>query len=108
MFAHEVDHVIAEKHGGATDGDNLALSCVACNVRKGSDIASIDPDTGEVTRLFHPRRQCWSDEFQLTGSTIVASSPVARATVWLLQLNAPDRLAERAALLAAGLIRPTQ
>ena len=34
---HQVDHVIAEKHGGQTTLDNLALSCTVCNRRKGSD-----------------------------------------------------------------------
>lgn len=27
FFPHEVDHVIAEKHGGATNIDNLAFAC---------------------------------------------------------------------------------
>src|SRR5712672_3551872 len=35
---HQVDHVVAEKHGGETVAANLALSCVLCNVHKGSDI----------------------------------------------------------------------
>jgi len=42
---HEVDHVIAEKHGGLTKVDNLALSCALCNKHKGSDLTSIDPET---------------------------------------------------------------
>ena len=33
---HQVDHVTAEKHGGETTIDNLALSCTLCNRRKGS------------------------------------------------------------------------
>ncbi len=33
---HQVDHVIAEKHGGLTDANNLALSCVLCNMCKGA------------------------------------------------------------------------
>lgn len=28
---HQVDHVIAEKHGGKTTLENLALSCTVCN-----------------------------------------------------------------------------
>jgi len=28
---HEIDHIIAQKHGGPTEADNLALSCVLCN-----------------------------------------------------------------------------
>jgi 5-methylcytosine-specific restriction endonuclease McrA len=54
FVTHQVDHVVAEKHGGETVADNLAMSCALCNVRKGSDIASIDSDTGLLTPLFHP------------------------------------------------------
>lgn len=53
--AHQVDHVIAEKHGGQTSLDNLALSCTVCNRRKGSDIGSINPETGSLVPLFNPR-----------------------------------------------------
>lgn len=35
FYPHEVDHVIAEKHGGATDIDNLAFACWRCNRHKG-------------------------------------------------------------------------
>lgn len=64
---HQVDHVIAEKHGGQTTLDNLALSCTVCNRRKGSDIGSLDPDSGTLIPLFNPRTQPWSDHFQLDG-----------------------------------------
>ena len=30
-FVHEIDHVIAQKHGGATAADNLAYACAQCN-----------------------------------------------------------------------------
>ena len=31
VFApHEIDHIIAEKHGGPTEANNLALSCMLC------------------------------------------------------------------------------
>lgn len=48
FFAHEVDHVIAEKHGGVTTPDNWALACFDCNRFKGSDIASLDPGSGSL------------------------------------------------------------
>ena len=35
----QVDHIIAEKHGGQTLADNLALSCYYCNSFKGPSIA---------------------------------------------------------------------
>ena len=57
FFAHEVDHIIAEKHGGRTIADNLALACFDCNRFKGSDIASIDATSGEIIPLFNPRLQ---------------------------------------------------
>jgi hypothetical protein len=56
FFTHPIDHIIAEKHGGLTAADNLALSCALCNGFKGSDLASVDPATGSVVPLFHPRR----------------------------------------------------
>lgn len=34
FFPHEVDHVIAEKHGGITDASNLAYACWRCNRHK--------------------------------------------------------------------------
>lgn len=37
----EVDHIIAEKHGGTTTFDNLCWSCYLCNGYKGSDIGSL-------------------------------------------------------------------
>jgi hypothetical protein len=68
---HQVDHVIAEKHGGQTDLDNLALSCLLCNRRKSSDIGAIDPESGQFVRLFDPRTQAWSDHFQFVADRIV-------------------------------------
>lgn len=43
--AHEVDHIIAVKHGGTDGPENLALSCLQCNRHKGSDLTSVDPWT---------------------------------------------------------------
>lgn len=43
FFSHEVDHVIAEKHGGTTEEGNLAYTCWRCNRYKGSDLGSFDP-----------------------------------------------------------------
>ena len=42
FFPHEVDHVVAEKHGGTTVETNLAFTCWRCNRHKGTDLASID------------------------------------------------------------------
>lgn len=101
-FAHEVDHVIARKHGGASDADNLAYACAQCNRFKGSDIAAPDPESGNLVPLFHPRTMTWANHFALDGPRIVGLTPIGRATERLLQLNQIDRLLLRKELLAKG------
>lgn len=104
IVPHEVDHIVAVKHGGETDAENLALACYLCNKHKGTDLASIDPESGAVTLIYHPRRDIWADHFSVEGCRIVGRTPVGRATTRLLQLNREDRLAERMALDRAGLL----
>jgi 5-methylcytosine-specific restriction endonuclease McrA len=107
VFApHEVDHIIAQKHGGRTEAENLAFSCTLCNKHKGSDIASLDPETGTIVPLFHPRRERWSEHFRLAGARVVPLTSAGRVTVRLLQLNHPDRVAERELLIAAERFSP--
>jgi 5-methylcytosine-specific restriction endonuclease McrA len=57
FFPHEIDHIIAEKHGGKTEANNLAYTCWRCNRHKGTDLGSFDPETGEFSFLFNPRTQ---------------------------------------------------
>jgi len=102
LFPHEPDHIDAEKHGGLTDADNLAWSCYHCNRNKGSDIASLDPQTGKREFLFHPRKQQWRRHYRLNGPLIEPLTASARATVALLQLNHPDRVERRLGLIALG------
>lgn|SRR5574341_190456 len=99
LFPHEVDHIIATKHRGQTVLDNLCLSCVHCNRNKGSDISSIDPDTGQHTRLFNPRTDSWSDHFRLDADRIVPLTPIGRVTEFLLSLNGESQLERRAMLI---------
>jgi hypothetical protein len=104
LAPHWVDHIVAEKHGGRTEAINLALSCVLCNQHKGTDLTSIDPETGEITPLFNPRRDQWSAHFRLNGAHIEPLTPTGRVTVRLLQLNHPNRIEERELLLRLGAI----
>ena len=103
FFTHEPDHVIAEKHGGATSFENLAWACFDCNRFKGSDIASLDPLTGELVPLFDPRTQVWHEHFELIGGgTIHPLTPIGRATEHLLKLNLDERVEARNLLAALG------
>jgi hypothetical protein len=84
FFPHEVDHVIAEKHGGLTNADNLAFTCWRCNRYKGSDLGSFDPQTGAFSFLFNPRMQQWTEHFALEGITLIGLTPEGRTTEKLL------------------------
>jgi hypothetical protein len=105
LFKHQIDHVIAEKHGGMTSAENLALACVICNKYKGSDIASIDTETDDVIRLYHPRRDSWREHFVLSKAQILPLRAIGRVTATLLQFNRAERLAERELLIKAGVIK---
>jgi HNH endonuclease len=103
IYSHEIDHVIALKHGGESTDDNLVLACLPCNRHKGSDLTSIDPIAGVITPLFNPRTQIWSEHFQLEGGFIVGINAVGRTTIFLLQMNETSRLQLRQALSVQGL-----
>ncbi len=95
FFVHEIDHIIAQKHGGETNADNLALTCWRCNRYKGSDLGSFDPETRNFSFLFNPRNQEWKSHFIFSEVLIVGLTPEGRTTVKLLQMNSEERLAER-------------
>jgi 5-methylcytosine-specific restriction endonuclease McrA len=90
-----IEHVLPRKHGGSDDLDNLALACIDCNLHKGSNIAGIDPESGQVTALFNPRRDRWDNHFAWQDIHIVGKSAVGRATVIVLDLNSEDQLGLR-------------
>ena len=101
-FSHQIDHVVSRKHGGLSVFGNLAYACIYCNRHKGSDVASIDPNSGEAIRLFDPRRDMWSDHFRIESALVEPVSDVGLATIRLLKLNTPERVAERAILRRLG------
>ena len=77
----QIDHIIARQHGGTSTVDNLALACIHCNRFKGPNIASVDPDSGEIVRLFHPRRDIWTEHFVWDGPELKALTQIGRVTI---------------------------
>jgi 5-methylcytosine-specific restriction endonuclease McrA len=102
LFSFEMEHIIAEKHDGATEARNLALSCPCCNRFKGTDLGSIDPETRQLTPFFNPRIHDWSAHFCLESAQIVPQTAEGRVTAKILQFNDPERVLERAQLIALG------
>jgi hypothetical protein len=100
-FCH--DHVIARKHHGEASFANLALSCFWCNVFKGDNLSGVDPDSGEVVRLFNPRSQLWSHHFRWQGAMLIGQTAEGRATIDVLNINAMDRVVIREAFIEEGI-----
>jgi hypothetical protein len=90
--AHEPDHIIALKHGGETVLENLAFACAVCNGLKGSDIASMDWESQQIVRLFHPRLDTWSDHFRLENGLLLPRTSIGRATGIMLRFNEQSQL----------------
>ncbi len=105
IIPYQIDHVIAEQHGGPTVSENLALACPFCNRHKGPNIAGIDPASGSLTRLFHPRQDLWLEHFRLeTDGRIIGSTPIGRTTIAVLNMNEVSSEALRAALINEGVL----
>ena len=72
VFGYEVDHIISEKHGGATAAENLAYACAFCNRAKAVIFGSIVQGIKTSRTAFNPRIDRWAEHFTLDGVTIVA------------------------------------
>ena len=97
-----IEHILPKQHGGSDDTANLALACPECNHYKGPNLTGIDPDTGKVTPLFHPRDDRWEEHFTRNGARLVGKTATGRTTVWLLDMNSRERLRLREMLLRLG------
>ena len=95
FYPHEIDHVVAEKHGGITAFENLAFACWECNRYKGTDLGSFDPHTSKFSFLFNPRKQEWNEHFSFETDQIMGLTPEGRTTVNLLKMNTVERQTER-------------
>ncbi len=94
-----VDHITPRKHGGPDDDLNLCFACFNCNMYKGYNLTGIDPSTGAITPLFHPRQQVWDEHFEIQADmTIAGLTPEGRTTVRVLRINLDERVESRRAL----------
>ena len=106
LIEFEIDHVIARQHGGEDGLDNLALACFRCNRRKGTNLSSLDSETGEIVPLFNPRRQKWQDHFRLeVDGTIHALTQTGEVTLRFMQFNTQQRIEERTYAIRHELIK---
>ena len=96
--AGQVDHIVPRARGGQTTLDNLCLACAACNGFKLDQIEALDPESGQVVRLFHPRQQVWADHFSWNEdeTCLIGRTATGRATIEALKMNRALIVAARA------------
>lgn len=87
-----IDHVAPRSRGGDSGSDNLALACAGCNGRKYAIVDAVDPATGSIVQLFHPRRDDWNAHFVWDESftLILGRTTIGRPTIDVLALNRPE------------------
>ena len=80
---------------GLTIPTTSRLPALIATLHKGTNLTGIDPQTNEVTELFHPRRQNWDDHFEWRGIHLIGKTAVGRTTVRVLSMNSEDQIALR-------------
>lgn len=101
-----VEHIIPASRGGPTTLDNLAWCCPSCNLHKSNRTDAIDPDTGELAALFHPRGDNWNEHFAWVDYRLTGRTASGRATIAAFRLNSDRRLLIRQAEERFGLYPP--
>lgn len=99
----QADHIVAEKHGGASLAENLCWACFRCNSHKGPNLAGLDEKTGQMARLFNPRTDTWKEHFNWSGPKLIGRTPVGRVTINVLSINRMETVLLRRSLLAEGI-----
>lgn len=102
FLSFELDHIIAQKHGGTDEIENLAYACAHCNQHKGSDLVTVLETFDEYVPIFNPRIHTWEEHFLVNEGEILHKSRIGQATVKLLRFNEPDLLILRKLLQKLG------
>ncbi|MEK6231591.1 MAG: HNH endonuclease [Luteolibacter sp.] len=92
FHTYHVEHIIARQHRGTDDFSNLALACHHCNLFKGPNLTSRDPDGDALVTLFHPRQHLWVEHFKIESAHVIGLTDIGRTTVFLLEMNADQRV----------------
>jgi HNH endonuclease len=84
-----IDHIFPKVRGGKTVLENLALICQGCNNHKYDKVEGLDAESKEMTSLYHPRQQVWSEHFTWNDDyqKMIGLTATGRATIEALKLN---------------------
>ena len=94
--AFHLDHITPRSARGQTTAENLCLACSHCNIAKGDRTEAPDPRTGKRVLLYNPRTNVWEEHFRWSRDwkQLIGRTPIGRATVKVLDMNA--KLLQRA------------
>jgi HNH endonuclease len=83
------EHIIPVSKGGQDDLENLAWSCLGCNLYKSTTTHSYDLLSGDLVPIYNPRIEKWSDNFQWSENftILVGKTPIGRVAIIKLKLN---------------------
>jgi hypothetical protein len=102
FISFEIDHIVAQKHGGGNEIENLAYACPHCNQHKGTDMVTFVDDYNDVIRLFNPRIDDWYEHFETTIGEVYSETKIGKATIKLLKINDVDLIILRGLLIELG------
>lgn len=103
-----IEHIIPKSKGGKNTETNLAFACQGCNSRKYTKTTAVDPISGKVVPVYHPRKHRWADHFTWDSehTQVLGLTPIGRATTAALQLNRNGVINLRKVLVTARLHPP--
>ena len=106
----QVEHIRPRARGGQDQLSNLALSCPRCNRQKLHATHVIDHESGTLVALYNPRRDVWSEHFdvRITADAMFIDglTAVGRVTVARLAMNDAHSCRARILWAAVGLFPP--
>ena len=82
------------------------MSCQSCNLHKGTNLTTIDPESDERVQVFIPRTDTWEEHFQLADFVVIGLTDVGRATAKLLAMNGPQRVELENFAMSASSVLP--
>jgi hypothetical protein len=97
-----VEHIVATVHQVDDSLTNLAWACPRCNLRKGPNLTTIDPESGNRVDLFNPRTMNWAEHFEFRDAHITGVTSTGRGTARLLDMNNEARVTHRQKLIEQG------
>ena len=97
-----VEHILPLSKLGTNDIENLAFSCIGCNIFKSNKTEFLDTVSQQSFPLFNPRTMTWHDHFiwDETFSIVIGKTAIGRVTIEALQLNRRQVRNLRRALIA--------